>query len=479
MFGIGKNKEHSRLQEELKAVRERSSLLDEACGIGLWEAFMPEANASHKDAKWVWSAEFRRLVGYESEREFPNVMESWSDRLHPDDVEPTFAAFAKHLEDKTGRTRYNVTYRLKVRDGSYRWFRATGGCQYQPDGTTARACGSLTDIHEQLVLQQRAEQTATEDEATIVALRNAMSALAAGDLSYRISQTLPGKADVLKRDYNAATEQLDEIIRAVSGAVANITSGSAGISKSSDNLSRRTEQQASSLEQTAAAIEEITATVRRTAQSTNELATSMSHTRQAAEKSGTVVQNAIQAMSQIEASSGQIEQIIGVIDDIAFQTNLLALNAGVEAARAGDAGKGFAVVAQEVRELAQRSANAAKEIKQLISTSSDQVGKGVNLVDETGKALQTIVGEITAITGLISEIAQSSKEQATGVGEINTAVNQMDQMTQQNATMVSETTNASYTLAEEADQLAALISRLKTSSGNHNAASRTSGRRAA
>jgi methyl-accepting chemotaxis protein len=166
-------------------------------------------------------------------------------------------------------------------------------------------------------------------------------------------------------------------------------------------------------------------------------------------------------MSQIEHSSGQIGQIIGVIDDIAFQTNLLALNAGVEAARAGDAGKGFAVVAQEVRELAQRSANAAKEIKQLISTSSDQVGKGVNLVGDTGRALETIVNEIAGINDLISEVAQSAKEQATGVREINSAINQMDQMTQQNAAMVSNTANASHSLATEASHLAELIARLK------------------
>ncbi len=198
----------------------------------------------------------------------------------------------------------------------------------------------------------------------------------------------------MKRDFNTATQQLEDVITSVIEAVHSISGGSSEISRSSDEVSRRTEQQASSLEETAAAIEEITSTVQRTAQNTNELASAATKTRHAAEHSGSVVQSAIAAMSQIEHSSGQINQIIGVIDDIAFQTNLLALNAGVEAARAGEAGKGFAVVAQEVRELAQRSANAAKEIKQLISTSSDQVGKGVGLVGETGRALETIVAKL-------------------------------------------------------------------------------------
>ncbi len=149
--------------------------------------------------KWVWSAEFRRLIGYQSEAEFPNVMESWSDRLHPDDVAPTFAAFGEHLKDRKGTCPYNVAYRLKVRDGSYRWFRATGGCKYQPDGTTIRACGSLTDIHDQTMLEEATKRTAAENETVIHALRTALTALASGDLTYRIDTAFPAATDVLKR----------------------------------------------------------------------------------------------------------------------------------------------------------------------------------------------------------------------------------------------------------------------------------------
>jgi methyl-accepting chemotaxis protein len=174
-----------------------------------------------------------------------------------------------------------------------------------------------------------------------------------------------------------------------------------------------------------------------------------------------VVRQAVTAMAQIEKSSRQIGQIIGVIDEIAFQTNLLALNAGVEAARAGDAGKGFAVVASEVRALAQRSAEAAREIKDLISTSTRQVEEGVDLVGQTGEALERIVAQVGEITGLVGEIAASAREQSTGLAEVNTAVNQMDQVTQQNAAMVEQSTAASHSLAQEAEALSRLVARFR------------------
>src|SRR5690606_31894959 len=218
---------------------------------------------------------------------------------------------------------------------------------------------------------------------------------------------------------------------------------------------------AASLEETAAALDEITATVNRTADGARQASRVVQTARNEAEASGAVVSDAVAAMTAIEQSSNQIGAIIGVIDEIAFQTNLLALNAGVEAARAGDAGRGFAVVASEVRALAQRSADAAKEIKTLITASGRQVEQGVALVGQTGQALGRIVAEVAEIDGLMSEISASAQEQATGLQQVNTAVNQMDQVTQQNAAMVEESTAASHSLAQEADVLAASVARFK------------------
>jgi methyl-accepting chemotaxis protein len=227
----------------------------------------------------------------------------------------------------------------------------------------------------------------------------------------------------------------------------------------SDDLSRRTENQAASLEQAAAALGEITSTVRRSSEGAIQAKRAVNSAKTGAEQSGVIVSQAVSAMSEIESSSRQITQIIGVIDEIAFQTNLLALNAGVEAARAGDAGRGFAVVASEVRALAQRSAEAAKEIKGLISESSRQVAAGVDLVGQTGQALKRIVEEVAEINDLVSQIAASAEEQSIGLQEVNTTVVQMDQVTQQNAAMVEQSTAASRQLADETTNLQALIGR--------------------
>jgi methyl-accepting chemotaxis protein len=298
-----------------------------------------------------------------------------------------------------------------------------------------------------------AEQT----EATIKGIGEGLDHLAKGDLTHRVTADLTGKFAKLKIDFNAAMDRLQETVRNVHSTTGLITSGSSEISQAADDLSRRTEQQAASLEETAAALEEITATVKKTAANAREASHSVTSAKQVAETGGQVVETAVKAMDAISQSSKKITDIIGVIDEIAFQTNLLALNAGVEAARAGEAGKGFAVVASEVRALAQRSSEAAKEIKTLIKTSSDQVGEGVKFVGESGQALKRIVDQVVQINTLVSEMAQAAEQQSTGIEQVNAAVAQMDQVTQQNAAMVEESTAASRNLAQEATRLADLM----------------------
>ncbi len=308
--------------------------------------------------------------------------------------------------------------------------------------------------------EQRA--VAAKQQALVVdSLATGLSTLASGNLIFRLSTAFAPEYEKLRNDFNDAMAKLQDTMKVISANTHGIKGGGEEISQASDDLSRRTEQQAASLEETAAALDQITATVRKTAEGAKEASTVVVAAKSDAEHSGDVVRQAVQAMSAIEDSSSKIGNIIGVIDEIAFQTNLLALNAGVEAARAGDAGRGFAVVASEVRALAQRSADAAKEIKALISASSQQVTSGVALVGETGNALQRIIKQVAQISALVTDIASSAQEQATGLAQVNTAVNQMDQVTQQNAAMVEESTAASHSLAQEVEELSRLLSQFQ------------------
>ncbi|MBV8663893.1 MAG: chemotaxis protein [Hyphomicrobiales bacterium] len=306
---------------------------------------------------------------------------------------------------------------------------------------------------------EQAQREAIDQERVVIAnsIGAALAKLAAKDLTYRMRADIPEAYRKLQADFNEAIAQLEEAMRGVIGNTSAIHAGTQEIATASDDLSRRTEQQAASLEETAAALDEITATVKRSAEGAIHARQVVAAADQDAKKSAIVVREAVEAMDGIANSAHQISQIIGVIDEIAFQTNLLALNAGVEAARAGDAGRGFAVVASEVRALAQRSAEAAKEIKGLISASTTQVDHGVKLVAHTGASLERIMAQVTEINGVVSEIAAGAQEQATGLQQINTAINQMDQVTQQNATMVQQSNAASRSLSQEAGRLSGLI----------------------
>ena len=293
------------------------------------------------------------------------------------------------------------------------------------------------------------------------ALAGALAKVAEGDLTSTISDPFPEEYEKLRRDFNTTVSRLNDTVCSLLEVTSTIKDGSGDISSAADDLSKRTEHQAATLEQTAAALTEVTSTVNTTAEGAQQANEAVSKTRESAEQSGEVVRNAVAAMGEIEQSSNQISQIIGVIDEIAFQTNLLALNAGVEAARAGDAGKGFAVVASEVRALAQRSSEAAKEIKTLISASQSQVQSGVGLVGKTGEVLEGIVQRVVEISGLVSKISSSTTEQATALREVNLAMNQMDQVTQQNAAMVEQTTAASHSLTSQAHELSRLTGQFK------------------
>ncbi|MGQ3254171.1 methyl-accepting chemotaxis protein, partial [Agrobacterium sp.] len=308
--------------------------------------------------------------------------------------------------------------------------------------------------------KQKAKEAA-DVQFAVDNLATALSKIAEGDVTYRIVQPFVAGLDGIRGDFNRAAEQLQSTLTQVAQNARGIDAGANEIRSAADDLARRTEQQAAAVEETAAALEEITITVKDSTKRAQEAGHLVGRAKVGAEKSGEVVQKAVAAMEQIATSANQISNIIGVIDEIAFQTNLLALNAGVEAARAGDA----------VRELAQRSAGAAKEIKNLITTSNSQVEQGVQLVGETGRALELIVTEVQDINRHVAAIAESAQEQSSGLQQINTAVNQMDQDTQKNAAMVEESTAASHGLAREASSLNGLIAQFKLSEGGYSEAS--------
>ncbi|TRB03320.1 HAMP domain-containing protein [Agrobacterium tumefaciens] len=315
--------------------------------------------------------------------------------------------------------------------------------------------------HERQLRETDRARSAAELEVAVSELATGLKNLAEGRLDHRIEHPFAPSLDQLRQDFNGSMTRLQATMRQIRDNVEMIQGNGNQMAEAAEDLSKRTEQQAASLEETAAAVDEITVTVRSSAERAKDADQIVRQAKRSADDSAIVVDNAIDAMGRIEEASRQIEQITGVIDEIAFQTNLLALNAGVEAARAGDAGKGFAVVAQEVRELAQRSAKAAKEIKVLINKSTAEVNTGSHLVQETGAVLAKISTQIVTISHHVETIARGSHDQSCALQGVNSTVNQMDQMTQHNAAMVEETTAASRELASQADSLLALVQQFR------------------
>ncbi|MBT8153705.1 methyl-accepting chemotaxis protein [Epibacterium ulvae] len=327
---------------------------------------------------------------------------------------------------------------------------------------------SKTIANLQVLLKEGAEAQAREDivqkdnRRVVELLSAALMSLSEGDFRNKVLEFFPVEHKKLRYSINDALIGLNDVIVTVRETALNIDKGATEVAGAADTLSERTESQAATLEQTVAALEEVTTSVRLATEHVETVEITVETARSKAEESGGVVSETIEAMTEIEASSSQIAQIIGVIDDIAFQTNLLALNAGVEAARAGEAGRGFAVVASEVRGLAQRSADAAREIKTLIESSGQQVSRGVEMVGRTGEALSVIVGQVKDISGLVQQIAQTSREQSTALSEINTGISQLDQFTQRNAAMVEESTAASHLLRADVNKLIGHVDKFKT-----------------
>lgn len=301
-------------------------------------------------------------------------------------------------------------------------------------------------------------------ETTDIAINDVvrvLSSLAQGDLTQKIEGHYEGSFARLKDDTNQTVDKLTEVIGEVLSSSTSVHTGADELAQGNANLSQRTEEQASSLEETASSMEEMTANVKQSEGGAKEAASLAIEAQTKAERGGTIVNKAVSAMEAINSSSKQIADIIGVIDEIAFQTNLLALNAAVEAARAGEQGKGFAVVAGEVRSLAQRSAGAAKEIKDLIRDSVEKVNDGAELVNESGGTLQEIVEAVNEVVSRVQNIAEATVEQATGINQVNVAVSQMDSMTQQNAALVEEAAAASEAMAEQAKKMQSVLAFFK------------------
>lgn len=379
-----------------------------------------------------------------------------------------YSDFWKRL--KNGETFIN-RYKRLTKSGSPIWIDASYNSVKDERGVPYKVIKIASDVTAVEMARIKHEKDAAEQariqDQVVRGLANGLKALSEGNLSEQITEPFSHEYEQLRHDFNSAIEKLQMTMQKIVKASGNIQNGGVEMSQASDDLSKRTENQAAALEETAAALDQVTATVQQTARAAADAHQAVTSARGDAESGGIVVKDTVSAMGSIKESSEKISQIIGVIDEIAFQTNLLALNAGVEAARAGEAGRGFAVVASEVRALAQRSSDAAKDIKDLISASRNHVDTGVSLVDQAGEALDKIVSQVSSLDTLVSDIASSATEQATGLAEVNSAINEMDRVTQRNAAMVEESTAACHALTNESNELISLVGYFKTGGAQH------------
>ena len=372
------------------------------------------------------------------------------------DAATAASASFRDLWSKLGRGESESgNFKRIAKGGREVWLQASFNPIRDSNGQPFKIVMYASDATHAVQAQEALQAAVHETQATV---KHAID----GDLTHRISMDgKNGDLEVLCRGVNSLLDSTGDLIRRFKVASGEVQMGAEEISRGNTNLSQRTEEQASSLEETASSMEEMTSTVKQTADNAGQANQLAMAARQQAEKGGAVVSSAVAAMSGINEASRKIVEIIGVIDEIAFQTNLLALNAAVEAARAGEQGRGFAVVATEVRNLAGRSATAAKEIKALIQDSVVKVDEGSRLVDESGKTLDEIVNAVKKVTDIVGEIAAASREQSSGIEQVNKAVMSMDQTTQQNAALVEEAAAASQAIVEQAQSLSSMIARYK------------------
>jgi methyl-accepting chemotaxis protein len=394
---------------------------------------------------------FLRTMGY--------PLEEIRGKHHGMFVEPSHRASAEYRSfwAKLGRGEFDAgQYQRVAKGGRNVWLQASYNPILDAAGKPLHVVKYATDVTEQVTFAKQLRSAVEETKAAVTATMN-------GDLTKRInSSDKTGEVAALSNGVNALVDILSSVIQQIRDTAGQVQFGLEEISQGNSNLSQRTSEQAASLEETASSMEEMASTVKQTADNAG-MANNLAIAAQSqAEKGGSVVSSAVAAMSTINTASNKIADIIGVIDEIAFQTNLLALNAAVEAARAGDQGRGFAVVANEVRNLAGRSAVAAKEIKSLIKESVGRVAEGTRLVDESGRSLQEIVAAVKKVTDIVGEIAAASREQSTGIEQVNRAVAQMDETTQQNAALVEQAAASSRDIVDRMKALDELISRYDT-----------------
>jgi methyl-accepting chemotaxis protein len=423
------------------------------CGVGLWDAVFPNGQALHPDTIWTWSAEFRKMLGFTDERDFPNVAESWSSRLHPEDAERVGQVFATSVD--TG-VPYDVTYRIMVRDGSYRWVRAMGGVIRDQNGRSRRFCGSLIDVHVAKSLEE--QQRGAVEQITRVA-----DAMAAGDLTLMLNEDFPDGLSALKDSLNGAITNMRSMIGAVSESARLISSGSTEIAQASEDLARRTETNAASLEQTAASARTMDERLHASVHSANRTVERADETIATVMGGRAVADEAVQAMGRVSDSAKGIDSVIEGLDKIAFQTRVLAMNAAVEAGRAGDAGRGFAVVADLVSALAMRAEEEAKRARDQLTLTQTDIATAVGAVTKVDGALVDITDDVQQVHQLLATMATDNQAQSAAITQVSAAIAAMDRSTQQNAAMVEQTSAAARSLASEVGKLSEQASRFRTS----------------